>query len=59
MAWTEITEKIIGIIETFLKNLNETIKHLFFFSFRGEGGVGVVEEGWLVKWWREGQRRDD
>jgi len=28
MAWTEITGKIIGIIETFLKNLNETIKHL-------------------------------
>ena len=50
MAWTKIAEKIIGIIETFLKNLNETIK-LFFVFKKGGGGRG--RGSWLVKWWRE------
>jgi len=44
MAWTEITEKIIGIIETFFKNLNGTIKHLFFLGWE-EGREGGRDGG--------------
>ena len=55
MAWTKIAEKIIGIIETFLKNLNETIK--LFFVFKKGGGGGGGGAGWLNG--GERRRRDD
>lgn len=56
MAWTKIAEKIIGIIETFFKNLNETIK--LFFVFKKGGGGGGGGAGWLNGGERR-RRRDD